>query len=149
MEDAEFWTGRETIQYLDVIKGPQACTRFTIFSLFAAQAGASRVIAVQASMKMASVATQGFHTCVGSGGEMQTPEWYMEQGIEDLGLSFWEVLLSLFIKIECLCTLKLWKVFSKEEVSILMHMLNDLVACTMRTTTFNWRNFIAVLKNMK
>ncbi|XP_020259234.1 uncharacterized protein LOC109835662 isoform X4 [Asparagus officinalis] len=134
MEDAEFWTGRETIQYLDVIK---------------AQAGASRVIAVQASMKMASVATQGFHTCVGSGGEMQTPEWYMEQGIEDLGLSFWEVLLSLFIKIECLCTLKLWKVFSKEEVSILMHMLNDLVACTMRTTTFNWRNFIAVLKNMK
>ncbi|XP_020260508.1 uncharacterized protein LOC109836877 isoform X2 [Asparagus officinalis] len=118
-------------------------------SLFVAQAGASRVIAVQASMKMASVATQGFHTCVGSGGERQTPEWYMEQGIEDLGLSFWEVLLYLFIKIECLCTLKLWKVFSKEDVSILMHMLNHLGACTMRTTTFNWRNFIVVLKNMK
>ncbi|KAL6979554.1 Monodehydroascorbate reductase, chloroplastic/mitochondrial [Sarracenia purpurea var. burkii] len=24
----------------------------------------------------------GFHTCVGSGGERQTPEWYKEQGIE-------------------------------------------------------------------
>ncbi|XP_052171357.1 monodehydroascorbate reductase, chloroplastic/mitochondrial [Diospyros lotus] len=26
----------------------------------------------------------GFHTCVGSGGERQTPEWYKEQGIEIL-----------------------------------------------------------------
>ncbi|XP_057478446.1 LOW QUALITY PROTEIN: monodehydroascorbate reductase, chloroplastic/mitochondrial-like [Actinidia eriantha] len=26
----------------------------------------------------------GFHTCVGSGGERQTPEWYNEQGIEVL-----------------------------------------------------------------
>ncbi|ONK59077.1 uncharacterized protein A4U43_C08F2740 [Asparagus officinalis] len=26
----------------------------------------------------------GFHTCVGSGGERQTPEWYTEQGIEVL-----------------------------------------------------------------
>ncbi|ONK76020.1 uncharacterized protein A4U43_C03F23000 [Asparagus officinalis] len=26
--------------------------------------------------------TPWIHTCVGSGGERQTPEWYMEQGIE-------------------------------------------------------------------
>lgn len=25
---------------------------------------------------------QGFHTCVGSGGERQTPDWYKEKGIE-------------------------------------------------------------------
>lgn len=25
---------------------------------------------------------QGFHTCVGGGGERQTPDWYKEKGIE-------------------------------------------------------------------
>eukprot|EP01018_Ginkgo_biloba_P018465 Gb_25157 [translate_table: standard] len=29
-----------------------------------------------------SITCQGFHTCVGSGGERQTPEWYKEKGIE-------------------------------------------------------------------
>ena len=26
--------------------------------------------------------SQGFHTCVGSGGQRQTAEWYKENGIE-------------------------------------------------------------------
>lgn len=37
---------------------------FSIFSLFAAQAGASRVIAVEASEKMAAVATQVNNTSI-------------------------------------------------------------------------------------
>jgi len=29
---------------------------------------------------------QGFHTCVGGGGERQTPDWYKEKGIEVIHL---------------------------------------------------------------
>ncbi|XP_024045219.1 monodehydroascorbate reductase, chloroplastic/mitochondrial isoform X3 [Citrus clementina] len=32
--------------------------------------------------RLCIVSKEGFHTCVGSGGERQTPEWYKEKGIE-------------------------------------------------------------------
>ncbi|WVZ25081.1 hypothetical protein V8G54_003625 [Vigna mungo] len=34
--------------------------------------------------RLCIVTKEGFHTCVGSGGERQTPEWYKENGIEML-----------------------------------------------------------------
>ena len=38
---------------------------------------------------------QGFHTCVGSGGQRQTAEWYKENGIEVV-MNFWCYYLFLF-----------------------------------------------------
>ncbi|KAG6791670.1 hypothetical protein POTOM_000800 [Populus tomentosa] len=34
--------------------------------------------------RLCIVTREGFHTCVGSGGERQTPDWYKEKGIEML-----------------------------------------------------------------
>lgn len=59
---------------------------------------------------------QGFHTCVGSGGEKQTPDWYEEQVIEDLSIDSLEILkqreLNCLIRgFHCIHSLSYWGLF--------------------------------------